>query len=397
MAGFPPVDQLYYRFPSLRLAGFIAWAVASSKTDEINLVPGESQLNQTQVRPFNSLSSAMRVLTVEHNPGRHYYRGQTSRYQTAYSGYIEDLAEAVPHADPVTMRFESLLPSLFRSVTKDHPPDWDTYDYPPLLDQVAPTIRAIIGAGHEALQALLAQVLHDFVGRPDFLMRRALARMQFARIELPDEDTVEGLALPTSLMHLVSISQHYGYGSIMTDVTSSPEVAAWFSSHEVGASSSSICKRDGEGVVYRLDYDRVRAALEKEIRTETRAALAIEAAGVCGVADIRKIDMRLGLRPAHQLGGSILGLENSIVYHIMDVYDCIDVFTFPHATTMGTELDVRHEHLFPKDDDTTRVFHPDNWDAGPLADTDVVGFMERMNFAREEIDRFNRARAEQLL
>jgi hypothetical protein len=91
------------------------------------------------------------------------------------------------------------------------------------------------------------------------------------------------------------------------------------------------------------------------LKKETPARAAIFGAGLLGLVDISHQSREFGLRPQRQLGGSIMGMENSVALYILDVYGALDVFTFPLATATGEET-LSKEYLAPSDDPLLKVF-----------------------------------------
>lgn len=95
MAGFPPIDRLYYDAPSLRLAGFLAYALKQTGDDVFDLVPGKGKFTTAEFRDFASLDELTVHLHKEHRTA-YSYRGQISRHQAAYRGRGDALVEVFP-------------------------------------------------------------------------------------------------------------------------------------------------------------------------------------------------------------------------------------------------------------------------------------------------------------
>jgi hypothetical protein len=394
MAGFPPIDRLYYENPSIRLGGFLAFVLKHFEDGRpaFNLVPGESRYARAYYQRFSSLDEFSPFLRESHDPNKHCYRGQTKRRRVAYRGAIKRLSEAFPELSPLTITFESLIPSLFRSVLLGDTANWEGCRYPSPLDTIVPAIRAVADSGHEALRRLLADFLMDLrlVAVNNLLIRLGAD----PRGSLPEQFPLTNVS--KKLATLVSLSQHYEFGSCMIDITSNPDVAVWFASHSW--SGEPVTLQGQDGVVYRFHADKINKALHKELMAETPAQLAIFATALLGLVDIGCLPEAFGLRPRRQYGGSIMGLENSVAMYIMDVYEAIETFTFPLSTVTGKETALTKEDLAPPDDPVASVFNPQyRHDVTPLTADELARLAKGLGLSQDDAGVLYRARSEHLI
>ena len=399
MPGFPPLDRIYYDNPSVRVGGWIAFLLELKESNRLNLVPGKPDISTVRVQHFASLRDLASALRHQHHD-MCYYRGQTGRYETCYRGSMPKLVPATRWAREVEIAFESIMPSLFRSLFKtksSDPPDWDSYTYPSLLNQIAPAIRAIIRSKHEAIRNLLAEFIRHEL---KLLALRDLAIQHGWDLRLPPEIYAPMTNVPKRLLQIISLSQHYEYQSVMVDLTSSIDVAVWFASH---AWSGQVVDSmsDRTGVIYRFDQRVVNAMLEKELQSQGTAAHAIRKAGLFGLIDISEMESEFGLRPQRQSGASLLGLENSILFALLDVYQAdgaIDVFTFPLSSVDGTETSLAKADLCPSGDPVVTVFdetgkHLDQ----PILDEELIAFLKDEAFSQADIEMIQRGRQMQII
>lgn len=390
---FPPIDRLYYENPSIRLGGFLAFALKEYEGDSprFNLIPGESSYARAQHQHFDALGELSEFLRESHAEP-YYYRGQTKRRRVTYRGRVETLARAFPHLSPLSVTFESLIPSYFRSLLEGETANWKGYSYPSSIDMIAPTVRAIARSDHEGLRELLGQFLMDLrlLAVNNLLIRQG----SDPRGGLPERIPMTNIT--TELATLVSLSQHYEFGSCMIDITNDPDVAIWFASHSWSGVPTVI---DGQyGVVYRFNADAINAALQKELLAETSAQLAIFNAGLLGLVDISHHSDAFGLRPLRQAGGSIMGLENSMALYILDVYGALEVFTFPLATVSGNESSRSKDDLAPEDDPLVKVFDVEfQKNAGPLTDVELAKVATEIGLSADDGGILQRARIQCLI
>lgn len=395
MAGFPPIDQLYYENPSLRLGGWIAFVLKRLGRGQatLDIVPGRTGYTRIRCHHFPSLSELSQFLRQDHN-STYYYRGQTSRYAVTYRGTIARLAEAFPDLSPLGITFESLLPSLFRQELTADDPDWGTYVYPTPLDTIPSAVRAIAHTDYEPLRVLLS----------DFLLELRLLAVNNLLIRLgadprgglPDRAPLTNVC--QKLGQIISLAQHYEFTSSMIDITKDPDAAVWFASHTWSGHTLKLDNTDGVIYRFRNDNDEINLALNKELMAETPAQLAIFSAGLLGLTDISTLSDDFGLRPSRQSGGSLMGLENSIVFQTLDVYDAYEVFTFPLESVSGTETDLSKADLCPENDPVTTIFTRGYADKRhPLTPEELSSLARAVGLSAHDCGILFRARSERLI
>ena len=396
MAGYPPIDKLYYENPSLRIGGFIAWVLKKSGSNRLNIVPGKCEFCTITPKHFASLQELAEYLKQNHQDSV-YYRGQTRRYETAYQDHINTLAEAFPDLSPLHIIFENMIPILFRPILKLHYPDWDSYKYPTKLDQIAPAMRAIFNCNYDPIRNLLEAYFKELIQKPSFLTKDLLAKDGFAKVPLPSELIAPMTNISMKLLQLISISQHYEYGSTMVDITSNVDVAVWFASHKWSGDRATGRAKD-TGVIYRFNANNINKCLTKELENETPTALAISRSGLLGLTDISNMGNDFGRRPKAQFGGSIFGMENSIVYLLLDVYEAMEVFTFPLNSILGNEAPINKADLCPSQDSLLDVFNPVYMHSKePIADGELIKFLKDETFSKDERGIISRARKMHLI
>jgi hypothetical protein len=440
MAGFPPIDQLYYDNPSpmagswllirLRQEVFyqllrlhnrdksskdlfdLCFSFASNPSNAATLDPLLRELVEQKLRrntlleldparaqkaqpsDFASLADLHAFLREKHNPSFR-YRGQTKRYQTTYKGEVPGLASRGHLADPVTIKFEGLVPTLFRPVVQSSPAEWDNYRYPSKLAQIAPALRAIMRSDHQPLRSLVREYFKDVVDHPGIFAKYTFAG--HSNLKLPESTMARfarGTMTPNTLLRIISVAQHYELGSVMVDITNDVEVAVWFATHLFGSGDLARSEPDERGVIYRFNAESIQKfvppAVEVGAREPSRFPFGSLAgpAGLIGITDIADLDGVYGKRPKAQAGGSILGLENSSVYLQADLRDAIEVFTFPLSTITGRETSLKKEDLCPPDDPSEKVLSPANAsETREFRDDEISTFLVGEGFSNDDIEK----------
>lgn len=357
MSGFPPIDTLFLDYPSIRLAGLIAYKLShlGPVTNHLNIVPGEKVYSMTPVKHFASISDLNNFLKSEHSD-KYYYRGQTQRYKMTYNGRIAKLLQLPEFRqfESIQLSFESLMPSLFRSVPKSIYPNWENYQYPKLLNQLWPVINAIISSKNDPLKEFLLKVIKAIIYPHAFKLMLHNFKIDTSKID-------DFKNTSHAIIELISLSQHYGFGSTMVDITKDPDIATWFATHKW--SGEKINTDEGNGVIYRFirKNEEINNDLNKELASEdvpTRFAILV--AGLYGIADISSFPKELGYRPNAQKGGSILGLENFIVHYVLDLNRCYEVYTFPLKSIKNLSSNISIIDICPPNDPIAKIFDPQN-------------------------------------
>lgn len=385
-------------------------------------LPSGNALLSFPLRVFNSLRNLRAHLYDTHQPN-FWYRGQNTQHVAVYEGRVDALATFDPDApnrnpmllytdrnwvalvilrrlisksnpgafagltdglvalDPpgeVRLAFDSLIPSFYRSTATTIPAHWTgspTHDLPP-LDYVSRAARAIMGAprGHPIRQLLL-KFLED-VWRPAMLA--AVRREGGFHVRDPK---AEARALPytnvqQSELDLISLAQHYEYGSVMVDITQSIDVALWFAAFRWKDDSLIGSSSDDFGVVYRFDAEAIKPIIMTNFRHSEDNRSLVPHLGLFGMADISAMDPQIAMRPRAQHGGSLLGFENSVLHLLLAGGRHVQAFAFPHRSADGSETPFRKPYLCPADDPALAVFRTNETNEEPITPDELDRFLQ---------------------
>ena len=387
MPGLPIVDELYFEHPSVRLGGWLAFHLDRSELPYMNLTPGESDVVGIPVNKAASLQEVVTGLEQKHKTrpaGTYYYRGQVGRRQLQCPCEIPRLGRSFPHLARPTFKIESFLPSAYRKHINLRPDGttpiirWPAWKPESPLAGVGPVARALMQSRDDHLRAFVCQYFLDAANHPEIIGARLLATRGAASNSPPADLVSPGTNVLKSLLTLISWAQHYEFGSIMVDISSSPVVAAWFASHRWSGEVAN--DPDGFGVIYRFDYHEIRRFLDKELDRETPAAPLIRALGFLGLTDISHLPPTTGKRPSAQCGGSFLGLQNVVLGYLMSIYPGLEIFTFPLQSVTGRETRYSKEDLCPADDVALGIFPPAGDPHPPLTGDEIGNFLESEGF-----------------
>ena len=392
MPGLPIIDELYFAHPSIRLGGWIAFHMKRRGVPYMNFVAGQDELVETPVIHRDSLGDALAEIEAEDKTktkGHYYYRGQAGRRELQCSCEIPRLGEAFPDLSRPTFKFESFVPSSFRSYISRPPAGtvqairWPAWKPQSPLAGVGIVARALMESHNDALSFFVRKYLLDVAQFPEIIMARTLAMRRMALTNPPPPHLLApGTNVLKSLLTLISWAQHYEFGSIMVDISSSPRVAAWFASHRW---SGEVARDDqGQGVIYRFNYVKIRQFLEKELDRETPAAPLIRALGFLGLTDISDLPVTGGKRPSAQCGGSFLGLENIIVAYLFSVYGGLTIYTFPLRSVSGLETAYTKNDLCPADDAALSIFPAAAAAHEPLTPVELKRFVDCDLFTKDQ-------------
>jgi hypothetical protein len=123
----------------------------------------------------------------------------------------------------------------------------------------------------------------------------------------------------------------------------------------------------------------------------------IQGLGLFGIVDISSFDPKIAARPSAQLGGSVLGLENSAMYFLMGAYSVGEVFTFPHASVTGTEVNLSRSDLCPSNDPASHILRKDGGDQPSLAAEELRDLLSAAGLSGSEVSHLVDLRAAELL
>ena len=360
MPGFCPFDSWYLENPSYRLAGWIAFLITKWEAGQatLNLIPGGKSVYVTaKVHKFDSLRSAVKQLKLEHDDKKYVYRGQTQRYRHRVEGNVKKLAAIPGIRGPLQFEIESLLPSfarqLFKPTASGTTPlvDWDNWLPIYKLDHAAAAIRAVIASNNQRLLKLAAAACRD-------TFRQYLVAGKISNIGvLGDSGAVMAGQSPNPSLRanvsspfakLIALAQHYDYPSCMVDITRSVQVASWFASHLW--SSGNVYQSEGNGVIYRFEPRKLVDLIDNGLIGEDVNRSRATALGVFGHVDLYRLNSHFCPRVQGQEGGALFGLESAVVNLLAFGFGSIELFTFPHAQTTGSESGLVVKDIRPESD-----------------------------------------------
>jgi hypothetical protein len=376
--GFPIVDNVYWHDPSPMIGGWLLFQLQSAKANagiaSIDLRP--------PARDVRPLSTVVAELEREHRSG-FWYRGQRMRRDCVYSGRVPRMEGVAPGINPIHVTLDALIPSAYRTYTHSKPADWTKFRFAPPLDYVAGPARAILASRNLELGELLINAI-DFML---FDIIRVGSAHQ-VRESLDASLQAPGTTAAQATLDLISIAQHYDYGSIMIDVSKSIPVSAWFATRD-WKTGRIVGSNDGSpGVIYRFDADKIAGVLRKHIDGPgAMSPPAMQALGVFGLADIANRFSFLD-RPRAQNGGSLLGMENIVTHFLMLINKAIEVFPFDHASVNGRETALEQADICPPSDRGVTIFRPDEpFSSQPLTHDELQELLSWMGTKKDRIER----------
>lgn len=379
--GLPPADTAFWSDPGPKLGGYLALRLRESPLQEHGV-------RRLDLRPkpklFARLTELRRHLHESH-ADQHLYRGQRRRYETLYRGAIPRLSEAFPDIRAVEFQLESLTPSRYRRIASARPAAWAKSPPPgqPLDDYAAP-MRAILRSGH----ADLLRLFHDAV-QSLALDTIRLSMAQRANIGWGGDLAAQGTNTSKALARLISVAQHYEYGSVMVDVTRSVDVALSFATHD-WVNGARTPSPDGGGVIYRFDRGAIERAMQDLLKGGLRSAW-LPPLAIFGVTDIHDIGFDLR-RPALQEGGSLFGIETAAAHFVMHVHDAMEAFVFEEDDLSANEAPPLAS-LRPADDPGLSVFDLASRNLNePLDPAEITDAFQTAGMEQQEIDRMLRWR-----
>lgn len=339
--GFPFVDSAFFENPTVLEAGLLLRRmIPGVEPDEISqLLLHPKRIHQLK------LSDLVNDLKNAHET-RFWYRGQAAIRRTLYFGHVDRLARLEPRIGSFGAAFECLIPSAFRTFTKSKPASWKAYRNQPALEVFSGLIGCVIRSDNSELKDRLV----------DFLFASQLMLIQLIQpswhFELERNPHVEGTTLFQECLDLVSLSQHYGFGSVMVDITRDIDTAVWFATRDW--ETGHLVRHPGEqGVIYRFDESKIRFLVKTVFQHSTSD---VRNFGAFGIADISSRFAGIADRPRAQQGGSLLGMENLIVNFLLCEYGAIEIFSFDHDHVSGEETAKILEDICPPGDPGETLF-----------------------------------------
>jgi FRG domain len=352
-----------------------------------------SALLSFPVTQCESLNELQALLTTQHGP-QHWYRGQSRQHVAMYEGRL-------PALDTVRLAFDALIPSFFRNVTIPIPAEWDgaakTQDLPPLA-YVGRPLRAMMNSRQDEIRELVLRFLQDMKMKA---IARAMSRQSGWLFTHPATaaQSLPGTNISQSHLDVISLAQHYEFGSLMVDVTKSVEVAGWFASHRYD-DGTVIAESDSPGIVYRFDKKSIDAAIATRFSygDQTQLPTFIPQLGLFGLVDISAFPPHIAQRPGAQHGGSLFGFENSVLHFILCEGGAVEAFTFPHRFDDADVTSLTKEQLCPPDDHALTTFDPTYFQGDPaLSDEELRAFLLNSDLATAERDNLVRLHREGVL
>jgi len=367
--GFPIIDGIYWDWPSPMVGGLFLWELKAGRDlhdfSVIDLRP--------PARPTRPIRTVISELEAEHRDG-YWYRGQRARHESQYRGTVPRMESTAPGINPIHVLLDALVPSAFRTYTRVKPAQWHLFHLAPPLDYVAGPCRAIFASRDRELGEMLLSAI-EFMLIDVFRLGQA----DKARVSLSPHVLAIGTTTASELLDLISIAQHYEYGSLMVDVSTSIDASIWFATRDWKTGKVAGSHDGSPGVIYRVDAKEVEGILSKHISGPgAMAPPAFQALGIFGLADIRQRFKFLD-RPRSQCGGSLLGMENVVTHFLMHINKAIEAFPFDHSSVRGRETTYSRDTVCPPSDRGVEIFRPENqFSADPLLADELRDFLAWM-------------------
>jgi hypothetical protein len=368
--GFSCIDGAYFESPSEMVGGLLSLNISKAQRSGVKAVI-DLRPAARAVRP---LQKVMDELKAEHRAG-FWYRGQRSRRDCLYRGIIPRLHTR----HPIDVVIDAVVPSWFRRITQERPAAWRNFQIGPPLDYVAGPARAIFASRNRALGDLLLEAMQSMLF--DAIRIGLSGRVN---LSLGEALVAPGSNAAQPMLDVISIAQHYEYGSIMVDVSTDIDTGVWFATRDWTTGAVAGSGDGGPGAIYRIDATKVEDMMQGHISGPgSRANPTFQALGVFGVADIsRRFDFLD--RPRAQFGGSLLGMENFVTHFLLEMKGAIEVYQFDHASVRGSEISLGRDDICPPSDMGLEIFRPqEKFAAGPIATVELRNFLDWMDVKKE--------------
>jgi len=163
-----------------------------------------------------------------------------------------------------------------------------------------------------------------------------------------------GLKNPEFIRLSWSLAQHYGVVTALLDLTSDPDVAAWFATNLWGAPPQPQPLK-GDGVIYRFNMQTLLAGVffyNQTLESESGADIYKAPPDRAFVQRLDPIPAAFALRPVRQEAVVVSGFDVFSFVQQFEVAGEIDAFMFPHREDQLSRWPLKHsrEYLTPPDD-----------------------------------------------
>lgn len=132
-----------------------------------------------------------------------------------------------------------------------------------------------------------------------------------------------------------SLAQHYFLATALTDLTFSPQVAAWFATNPWDAKAPGP-RAGSQGIIYCFNRSGIEEVLRTTRIVHEKLVDPGEHAEQFFLADIRGIPPTFARRPTAQAGASVFGFDQPVALHLLFASGAAEIFTFTHQA---------HEHV----------------------------------------------------
>jgi hypothetical protein len=368
--GFPVIDNLYWDRPSPMVGG---WLIIN--LERLDPPARGSRIDlRFPTRRSTTLAQVIATLKAEHRPG-FCYRGQRKRRSCFYKGLVPAIERHERELTPMEVTLDALVPSAFRHLTHVNPAAWKNFKLLPPTERLAGPLRAIMASSHTGLHDRVIEAL-------EYMAFDSIRLLMIDRAVLTYDLSLlaHGTTVAQHMLDLISVAQHYEYGSIMVDTTRDIDTAAWFATHNWSTGELAKSIDGSSGVIYRFDGQNFSTMMENHLTgAGATPPPSVQTLGVFGLADLSDTFDFLA-RPRAQHGGSLLGLENVVTHFMMSkMHSVAEAFPFDHSTVTGKEISLTRDDICPRDDEGVRIFCPDNkFPSHPITPVELEAFLVRI-------------------
>ncbi len=277
---------------------------------------------------YPDILELIQQLQTTHEVDHHLYRGQMDRYEPHQWIVQQELREV-----------EALYPADYRFHYQNK--DFSREN----IERKAQQVSAVRAYGRSVRDQFVLFLFYTLVAKGD---QGAWARERF-----PELAASVKAGKPPQDSHFFrmawSLAQHYVIATALTDLTSSPRIAAWFATEpwDPGGKRPAAGKR---GVIYRFHRSKIESILARATDL-SRAMSDAEGAAQAPeffLVDIRDVPMSFARRPAAQHGASIYGLDQAHIIAAAFKGGAIEAFEFEHIP--DPDIGVGREDVVPTED-----------------------------------------------